>query len=116
MASMKIYLAGPMRGITDFNFPAFHFAARKLREMGYTVFSPAEKGEETGFIENPLQQHSLEFRRLVFSLDLDWICKHADAVALLPGWEKSKGACAEKAAAEAVGLTVMELGSEFING
>ena len=111
---MKIYLAGPMRGKEDHNFPAFHFAAAKLREQGFTVFSPAEKGEETGFIKNPGLQHDLSFRRLVFRLDLSWICEHADCVALLPGWDHSKGAIVERAAAEAVGLTVMELGQEYV--
>jgi hypothetical protein len=38
---------------------------------------------------------------------LAWICKEADAVYLLKGWEKSKGALAEKATAEALGLEVM---------
>lgn len=111
---MKIYLAGPMRGYVEHNFPAFHYAATKLREQGFEVFSPAEKGEETGFIKNPGLQSDLIFRRLVFSLDLGWITQHADAVALLPGWENSKGALAEKAAAEAVGLTVIELGQEYV--
>lgn len=111
---MKIYLAGPMRGMKEHNFPAFHFAAAKLRQEGYEVFSPAEKGEEVGFIKDPNLQNKLAFRRLVFKLDLTWICEHADCVALLPGWDQSKGALAERAAAEAVGLTVMELGQEYV--
>lgn len=41
--------------------------------------------------------------------DLDWICRKADAVAVLPGWAKSKGASAEFATAQALGLEIIYL-------
>ena len=100
----RVYLAGPMRGIPEFNFPAFRHAAKMLRDEGYEVFSPAEKGEEVLLEGNPGLQESLDFRRKVFLLDTEYICRHADAVFLLDGWEKSSGARAEKALAEAIGL------------
>ena len=112
---MKIYLAGPMRGYPKLNFPAFHAAAAKLRAQGFEVFSPAEKGEEILAITDPAKQHDLDFRRLVFSIDTGYICKNADAVALLPGWEQSAGARCERAVAEAIGLTVIILGTEYQN-
>ena len=43
ISPIKVYLAGPMRGIANFNFPAFDFAAHKLRNQGFYVFSPAER-------------------------------------------------------------------------
>ena len=70
------------------------------------MFSPAEKGIEKHLKLAPGLQEDVSFRRRVFALDLAWICKHADAVALMPGWKKSKGAKAEKAAAEAIGLEI----------
>lgn len=106
---MKIYLAGPMRGYPEHNFPAFHAWAKQLRDEGYEVFSPAEKGEEARLKKNPDLQNDLDFRREVFLMDTTYICKHADAVALMPGWEKSPGANAERALAMAIGIPVYYL-------
>lgn len=113
---MKIYLAGPMRGIAEFNFPAFHKAAAELRQEGHTVFSPAEKdnerhgtdiskGNPTGSEEHASKQHGFSLREAL-GLDLDFICREADMIALLPGWEFSRGAAAEHATALALGLKV----------
>lgn len=110
---MKIYLAGPMRGIKNFNIEAFAAAAIRLRLEGHEVFSPAEKGCEVEVMENPSLANSLEFRRRVFSLDTDYICNHAEAVAMLPGWRLSKGAQAEHALADAIGIKIMYLGEEY---
>lgn len=110
---MKIYLAGPMRGLPNFNFPAFDFAAGKLRAEGHEVFNPAEKGLEA---HAEADQESLHFRRQVFELDTAEICRNSDAVALLPGWENSKGAVAEMALARALGLEIHVLGPEYTNG
>jgi len=113
MARKKIYLAGPMRDYPQFNFPAFHFAASKLRAEGHNVFSPAEKGAEKEVEENPDLQHSLAFRRKVFHMDTTYICQEADAVAMLPHWHTSTGATAERALAIAIGLEVIYLGADY---
>lgn len=116
---MKIYVAGPMRGIPEFNFPAFNAAAAMLREEGHTVFNPAEKdnerhgkdiskGNATGDEKLATELHGFNLR-VALGDDLAWICAEADAVAVLPGWEKSKGAIAEHATAVALGLTIMRL-------
>lgn len=113
---MKIYVAGPMRGIPEFNFPAFHAAAKRLREEGHEVFSPAEKDEEvhgpefskaykTGSLEEATS-NGFSLRRALGD-DLEWIAKNADAIYLLRGWENSKGALAEKATGEALGLMIL---------
>jgi hypothetical protein len=111
---VKIYLAGPMRGYPEFNFPAFHAAAAKLRAEGHFVFSPAEKDNErhgtdiskgnlAGCEATAAKEHGFNLREAL-GIDLGWICSDADAIALLPGWEASKGAKAELAAAEALSL------------
>ena len=119
---MKLYLAGPMRGIPHFNFPAFFAAAANLRALGHEVFNPAE-GDNFQYgtdisKDNPEGSEALAVARHGFSLrdalasDLAWICAEAEGVALLPGWRDSKGATAEHATAVALGLTVIELGGE----
>jgi len=119
---MKVYLAGPMRGYPNFNFPAFDFAAAALRSQGHEVFSPAERDREAYGPEvenNPTGDESkgppgLTIRDCMLA-DTDWICRHAEAIALLPGWEKSRGALAEKALGEAIGATIIILGQEYVN-
>lgn len=104
---MKLYLAGPMSGYKDFNFPAFFKAAAELRGLGHEVFSPAERDierdneqgrahtykNETGDIMEA-QAQGFDLRYAIAD-DLEYIIRHADGIALLPGWEKSKGANAE---------------------
>lgn len=116
---MKIYLAGPMRGIADFNFPAFMTAAERLRAEGHEVFNPAERdieahgpevayGNPTGDLEIATREHGFNLRDALCD-DLTFICKKADAIALLPGWQQSKGATAERAVGIALGLEIQEL-------
>ncbi len=92
---MKVYLAGPMRNYPDFNFPEFHKYAALLRAEGHEVFNPAELG---------LPQSDM---RAILAVELDWICREAEAVALMPGWSKSRGARAEAALARALDLKLM---------
>lgn len=101
---MKVYLSGPMRGIPDFNFPAFDAAAAYLRSHGHEVFNPAEKDREHDPIGKTWKSKTGDIkaaesagfdRRKAIRADLDYIIDHAEAIALLPGWEASKGAQAE---------------------
>lgn len=104
-----------MRGIKDFNFPAFFDAADQLRELGHTVFNPAEKDIEKygpavgkGKTGDPKDVEHLGFNlNEALHADLTWICTEAEAIYMLAGWEKSKGACAELAVAKALGLEVI---------
>ncbi|WP_259331943.1 DUF4406 domain-containing protein [Pseudomonas sp. GW101-3H06] len=40
----RVYVAGPMTGLMDFNYPAFNAAADQLRALGYEVENPADHG------------------------------------------------------------------------
>jgi hypothetical protein len=118
---MKFYLAGPMTGIPNFNFPAFHAAAAILRAQGHEVFNPAERdierhnGVDISFSNDKGDPEQAK-RDFGFSLrdalaeDTAYICREADAIAMLPGWENSKGARAEHALALALGHSVIYLG------
>jgi hypothetical protein len=119
---VKIYLAGPMRGYKDFNHPAFHRAARLLRDLGHAVFSPAEHDNDAGLdttgMTGDLDEiteagHSL---RSLFGADLAWITGEADALVMMPGWEESAGARAEAAVALVLSLPVWDLAWFLLHG
>jgi len=112
---MKIYIAGPMRGIAEFNFPAFFAAEELLKADGHTVFNPARRDEEAhgvGFADGNTTGDEVAAAQKGFSLrealkdDTSWIALNAEGIYLLPGWENSKGARAEKALADALGLDI----------
>ena len=39
---MKLYIAGPMTGYAELNFPVFHAEAARLRAIGFEIVNPAE--------------------------------------------------------------------------
>jgi len=77
-----------MRGIWEYNFPAFHEATAKLREQGWDVWSPAEREEQSGFNPKTDEAQSTAY---YMRQDLPAVCE-SDAVIVLSGWEESVGA------------------------
>lgn len=111
---MKIYLSGPMTGYPQYNFPAFDYAAAKLRAEGHEVFSPADNDRVRGLTgDTTIPFPPGVTARVLFKDDTSYICDHAEKVALLAGWEKSRGARAEVALAEAIQIQVEILGPEY---
>jgi hypothetical protein len=113
---MRTYLAGPMSGIPLFNFPAFDAAAADLRSQGITVVSPTDLDREDGFDPRSLPANwdwNVYPAGLLFeAFDRDMAAlKTCDAIHLLPGWQQSKGANAERAVAIWFGLGVFEYGT-----
>ena len=111
---IKVYIAGPMRGIPEFNFPAFHDAARRLREAGYHVFSPAEfDAIFSPMIEDPnglVEAHPIhDYIRRDTHVIINELKPPHDGIVLLPGWEGSLGAYAERALAIWCGLLIWNL-------
>jgi nucleoside 2-deoxyribosyltransferase len=93
---MKLYLAGPMTGYPDHNFPAFRAAAGALREAGHDVVNPAELDAEVG-TDHPWEYY---MRRDIALL------VECEGIALLPGWSGSRGARLEYGIARALGMRV----------
>lgn len=100
----RIYLAGPMTGYPEHNYPAFRAACADLRGQGHYVYSPhetipqAEEGED---------RVGTDVLRRAFAEYCRFICLEADTIVLLPGWEKSRGAKAEQSLARNCGLDVL---------
>ena len=94
----RVYLSGPMTGLPGLNFPAFNAAASALRAQGLEVVNPAEL--------NPDPTMSWE---ACMRADIKALCD-CDTIALLPGWERSKGAHLEVHIAHRLGLQVIAAG------
>ena len=101
----KVYIAGPMRGLPDFNYPRFNACAATLREIGWHVVNPAEIGAYYGTPEQINADPAL--LAAVVSAELHAL-ETCDAIFLLPGWEKSTGARQELAAALRYGLQILQ--------
>ena len=93
-----IYIAGPMTGYENFNFPAFFAAEEWLEKQGYEVVNPArlDDGDTTKTWEHYIRR------------DLKIMLDHCNSIALLDGWEKSRGANIEAFVASQLGFQVFE--------
>lgn len=91
----RLYIAGPMAGLPQLNFPAFNAEAERLRALGYDVVNPAELNE-------PGTPWAQCMRRDIRALLM------CDAIALLPGWECSRGANLEWLIATELGMPVLQ--------
>lgn len=110
----KVYIAGPMRGIPLFNFPAFDAARDLAKAKGWDPISPADIDRDSGFHENDpnADVYTPEVNRTFAGRDVAAILslrgEEGDALALLPGWEGSTGALAELALAKWVKLRILD--------
>ncbi|EJR6806018.1 DUF4406 domain-containing protein [Salmonella enterica] len=87
---MKIYVAGPMSGLPNFNRDRFNEAARLVVESGNVPLNPAILPD--GLPERDYMAIGIAMLQC------------ADAIHLIEGWEKSKGARAEKALADKLNI------------
>lgn len=78
---MKIYIAGPMTGLENCNRAAFNKEADRLTRHGHVVLNPAT-------LPDGLDQKA--YMDICFAM-----LRCADAILMLPGWQRSSGATAE---------------------
>ena len=109
-----VYVAGKMRGIPLYNFPAFDAAAAFYRSQGLTVLSPAELDRAHGIDPTKLpadHDWSVEPPGTTFAelmaRDLA-VLRRCRSIALLDRWTESEGARLELAEALAGGLSVRD--------
>lgn len=99
-----IYIAGPMRGIPNWNKDNFEEAHRFWTERDWTVFNPSRIAVAMGYQDtntsNGTCRSHLEH---VMLSDIASIYA-SDAIALLPGWEMSTGAAVEVAMGQFLSL------------
>ncbi|WP_176246145.1 DUF4406 domain-containing protein [Vibrio aestuarianus] len=91
----KVYIAGPMSGLPEFNRPAFHKMDVKLSNAGYAALNPA-------LLPDGLSQPEY----------MDICCamlRCCDAILMLDGWDKSQGAVAEYHLAKKLGKQIIPM-------
>lgn len=98
-----VYLAGPMTGYPEHNYPAFTEGAALLREAGYEVVSPAE--------EHPtdVAPYDTWTWAQFLAADLAAMLLRCDGLVYLPGSHASRGALLEISTARALDWPVLSL-------
>lgn len=91
---MKVYIAGPMTGLPDYNRAAFFCAAEALKEKGCYV--PVH----TAWMVDCLSR--VDYMRMALQMMLT-----CEAIYLLRDWNNSAGAQTEHAIAALCGLQLM---------
>ena len=105
MTAQRWYVAGPMSGLPDLNYPAFHAAAAQLRAAGHHVENPAENPPpDLGPDATPDQVYREYLRMGIAQLVT---CTH---VLFLAGWQSSGGALKERMVSIWLGLEMVEAG------
>lgn len=92
----RIYIAGKMSGLPDLGYPAFNAEAARLRALSYEVENPAENPE-------PPCKSWQGYMRLAIAQLIT-----CDTLALLPGWEDSRGAIVERSLARELGMRIVD--------
>lgn len=115
---MRLYVAGPMSGYPDHNFPAFRYAARRLRAMGHEVVSPVEMDESDGFDPSGEDVVPGSGQWAAFlSRDVKVVADpRIEGIVVIDGWEQSRGAALEVHVARELGKTIYRIDADHFHG
>lgn len=108
----RMYIAGPMRGHENLNFPAFDRARDLALSEGWDPISPADLDRENNVHEDHVPTFNPADTRVFARRDCDALlslrAELGDAIAMLPGWTRSTGARAEFFLASWLGLRILD--------
>jgi len=102
------YIAGPMTGYPEHNFPAFDAAQAHLEQLGFACINPANLERSI-----PVPEHEpwdRTFAKHCIRRDLIAIIDQCHALYLLRGWKKSRGAAVETSLARYSNMPMIEEG------
>lgn len=128
MTRGKLYIAGPMSGIKDFNFPAFKEIEDKLQSLRYETVNPANLNRDyvtsdfkynmdllkgvvklsTSNYDNLTKEDFKKIWAFFLKRDVAEMLT-CDAVVVLDGWKRSEGAAFEVKTALTVKMKIYEL-------
>ena len=106
---MRLYLSGPITGLPDLNKPVFEAATKALVAVGHQVLNPH-------VVCTIMSSHNCKGPCTPSEDLLPWadylradlasMLYDCDALAMLPGWENSRGAQLEHHVATALGWEI----------
>lgn len=112
----KLYIAGKMAGVKDFNHPAFFKMEYALRALGHDVVNPAALDVESlpeGVEDNGDGVVGVADRAKFLLRDFKEMLT-CDGLLLLDGWEESVGANCELLLARIVGIGVYTMNAGML--
>jgi hypothetical protein len=95
--SRRAYIAGPMSGLPQHNYPAFLSAEATVAAAGFVPINPAKNGLPA---DAPWERHMRRDIGLLVTCDV---------IVMLPGWSQSRGATLENKIARTLGMKVIDL-------
>jgi hypothetical protein len=97
MTRQFTYVCGPISGYPQDNRPAFERAAEILKAEGHKAITPFEVAPNPTSYEEAMR------------LDVAFLAEHCGRIAVLPGWQNSRGAKCELHAAQMFGMRPLYL-------